>query len=188
MKPYIDAIVEEINVSLTEGFAAQRKLISGIVKQLPYEEGEVSLLIDSAGNRFAGVDDRYDVVLWHRADQTSFEVQEQTFGEGIDDYNAITEITLYAYGNQSTGINERKLVEKITRAMPSVVNIENQNAMGIGSNAIELLTANYNSIEVFNQIYEGQQYNLKASDTLVSLTYRITSEINKSCFDRCFSC
>jgi len=188
MKAYLDAIVDEVNVNLADAFGEYRAQINALVKVVPMDEQETLLLQDSAGNRFAGVDDRYDLVVWHRADTTSFEAQENTFGEGVDDYNAITEVTLYCYSNSLPGVNAQKLAQQLQRAMPSVVNIANQNSMGIGSNTIELNSINYNSVEVFNQVYDGIPYNLRVSDNLVAVQYTVTSEINKACFDRCFNC
>jgi len=108
MKAYLDAIVDEVNVNLADAFGEYRAQINALVKVVPMDEQETLLLQDSAGNRFAGVDDRYDLVVWHRADTTSFEAQEVTFGEGVDDYNAITEVTLYCYSNSLPGVNAQK--------------------------------------------------------------------------------
>lgn len=188
MKAYLDAIVDEVNLNLADAFGEYRYQISGLVKVVPMDENDTLLLQDSEGNRFAGVDDRYDLVVWHRADNTSFEVQENSFGDNIDDYNAITEITLYCYSNSLPGVNAQKLAQQLQGAIPSVVNIANQNSMGIGSSTIELSSINYNSVEVFNQVYAGLPYNLRTTDNMVSVIYTVTSEINKSCFDRCFNC
>ena len=188
MKAYLDAIIEAINAELTDNLGQFRAQVNGLVKIVPLDENETLLLEDSTGNRFAGVDDRFDITMWHRADVTEFTPQENTFGEGIDDYNAITQVTLYCYGNSLPGINAQKLGQQIQASMPSVVTITNQSEMGIGSNIVELNSINYNSLEVFSQVYDGIPYNLRVSDSLVAVSFTVTSEINKSCFDRCFNC
>lgn len=188
MKAYLDAIVDEVNLNLADVFGEYRYQLNALVKVVPMDQNDTMLLQDSTGNRFAGVDDRYDLVIWHRADNTSFEVQDNSFGDNIDDYNAITEITLYCYSNSLPGVNAQKLGQQLQSALPSVVNIINQNSMGIGSSTIELSSINYNSVEVFSQVYDGIPYNLRVSDNLVAVQYTVTSEINKSCFDRCFNC
>ena len=188
MKAYLDAIVDELNINLAQAFAQYRTQINALVKVVPMDLNDTLILQDSEGNRFAGVDDRYDLVVWHRADNTNFEVQDESFGDGVDDYNAITDITLYCYSNSLPQVNAQKLAQQLQGALPSIINIANQNSMGIGSSIIELSSINYNSVEVFSQVYAGLPYNLRTTDNMVAVVYTVTSDINKSCFDRCFNC
>lgn len=186
---FIDKIVDKINIGMKATLNQFRVQIVGVCELLPFEEGEtVPVLMDTLGNRLQSIDDRYDVCVWHIASATSYEPSDNQFGEGVEDYNAITTVTLYGYGNALTGLSNRSFVDLIIKSLPSNVKLEDQSAQGIYSNVIELVSANYNSADVFESIYPGGPFIIPTSSQFVSIEYRITSEINKACFDRCISC
>ena len=185
---YIDLIVSSINTTLKLTLNQFKEKVHGVADHIPFEDEKAPLMIDAVGNEFTIIDDRYEVVIFHMSEGTSYPPSDNSFGDGDDDYSATTSMQLYAWLSKSTQLNNRRAVDLIIAALPSSITLANQGEKGIFNTLIELKDSNSNSLDVFTNLYGGLEYSVRPEDCLINVTYEISSEINRTCFAACANC
>lgn len=186
---YIDDIIEAINDNAADILRQFKYKAYGIAEPLPYDSEETRPVhIDATGNAFCAIDDNYEVIIFHMGGNTDFSPSDNSFGDGSDDVTAVTNMTLYAFAQSSARVNCRGLRDLLLKCIPSSVTLTDQSKRGIYNNVIEVNASVTNAVDVFNQLYSGLPFMVRPEDSLVSVTYTVTSEINKSCFSSCTNC
>lgn len=186
---FLDQIISQVNTSLTAVLNQFKYKAHGIAEILPFEEdSSVPMLVDATGNEFAAIDDRFQVVSYHIAEQTSYSPSDNSFGDGYDDFTAETEVRLIVWAHGNTNLTPAGLCKLILAGLPLSVTITDQDQKGLYQTVIEPVGSQYNKAEVFNSLYNGVAYQLPLEDCLVAVTYRVTSEINRECLDTCGNC
>lgn len=184
---FVDQIVSSINATLNVVLTSYKRNTKGVC-DVTNDGNERLYLRTATGEEFAVLDDNYEIVCFHVAEETQYSPADQQFGEGDDMYDSVTRIDLIAYAYSGTMLNNRTLAALIVSALPTTVSLTGQEDKGLYQTTVEVNASNYNSVEVFSKLYQGVDYAIPPSDSLVAVTYTVTSSINRTCLPTCLNC
>ena len=196
--PYLKEVVDQINLELKEDVFSYAPFITkfnGISELIPQKEGDKDTsfpaLYDSDGNgEFTGIDDRYNLTVYHRCLGRSYAKEESNFGDNNDNYTETNQMLLVVWAErESLRLTKEEIQDKLILGLPT--NLTSQFSYdydGVNSVQIAANEINTDSKSVWSQEFTGYDYKLSTSQVLFALTYSVEIKYRKSCISVCKEC
>jgi hypothetical protein len=131
---------------------------------------------------YAGIDDRYPVIIYHRVNQVS--ISEPGFGYGNVRSNtmqaAFSMVMVVYLDKKVTCITSDEFLLLLLTSIPEGLNVEDFQDV-----KIKIGSAVLNQQAVFQNEYKGVQFFLKPESSLLSVSYTIEGRFKKGCFYYC---
>lgn len=133
------------------------------------------------------VNDTYPMVVYHRIASLTYENEDDwDFGDPNMIKREIANMIMIVFGDRSRlNVTSEDMVATIAANMPASLSSSQYTALQIISAEINVGQPTINKQEVFDQEYEGSEYNLKTNSIFVSIPYTITTSYSKNCFNIC---
>ncbi len=137
--------------------------------------------------RYAGVDDTFPLVLYHRVLGHAYAtIGNGSFGDGNPLVRETADMVLVVYGKRQTlQLTPSQLEALICTNFPDVVRRDLILPLKLDYLEVRLQSSNTNALDVFAQEYRGNEVFIGPEDVLFSIRYQIESKYRKGCFNIC---
>lgn len=179
--PYFREIVTRVNNRIKDTLGV---FSGGVYDGIAYKvttEGRELPAVDNKGElKYTGIDDNYPFVLYHRILSNTYEIDKQfEFWT-----NSTTRMTLVVYAKRSiVKLAPYEFAEAIGGNIPRTVSTTGLD--GMSNILLEVNSINLNPKEVFNQEYNGVEFQLAADEIFFSIQYTIKTTFRKDCITDC---
>ena len=196
--PYLNEIVDQINLELKEGvfsYSPFITLFNGVSELIPTTEGTDTasmplLLNDDGEGTFSGIDDRYNLVVYHRCLGRTFGNEETNFGDFNDNYIETNNMIMVVWAKRDDlRLSKEAIQDKVIIGLPTDLSAQFKydyagvNAVYIAANEI-----NTDAKSIWSQEFDGYDYQLGTSQVLFTVTYTVEVKYRKSCISDCKEC
>lgn len=196
--PYLKEVVDQINTELSNeafSFAPFIPLFNGISELIPTTEGgdaaSFPAMYDADGlGEFTSIDDRYNLVAYHRCLGRSYANEGVNFGDFNDNYVETNQMLLCIWAKKNDlRMTKETIQDKIVLSLPTDLSAQfKYDYAGINAVYIAANDINSDSRSVWAQEFAGYDYQLSTSDVLFTLTYSVEIKYRKSCISDCQEC
>lgn len=190
------AKLEEIITIINNGFKAnefatkrfQKGKFNGLAELVLNKDGntEPCIISNNGDTEKLDIDDTYPFQLYHRliSIQSTYEENEDGFG----DIGFITEaqdmLMVIAFDRSRIQFTKEQIITAIHSSFTIGLTKTQLKSNSLGSCDIKLGNWNLNKYDVYSTEY-GEQKQLPTTINLISLSYKITTQINKGCLTLC---
>lgn len=192
--PFIGQAITAINTAIEAAMTDKRFYSSqlfGLSRLVPQEQGQLPAVVDHNGNgTFAGFDDRYPVVLYHRAiSMTDAQVEDiATFGDGLTHHQSIYRMRCVVYADRD---RLKMYGENLAGMILSSMRISTRgNSDGLLNITTDTFSCDLDPVRVFTEEYAlpQSQFNLPINAAYFAINYNLNIEYNTTCIDYCDTC
>lgn len=132
------------------------------------------------------INDTYSLTIYHRHLSSTFEQNENRFGDSSKRINENASMTMVVFGNsERLNINAEQLQSLFILAMPTNIKKSLLSGIRIDAMNVTLNTVQNNSLTVFGDEFTGVDYAISPSDILFKIDYQIATQYRRDCFDLC---
>lgn len=187
--PHLSTIVADINTALQAnpfiGEKYQHAQWNGIAdSQLRTADNKTfPVIVTSAGEETSlTIDDTFNLQFYHCLDRLNYSIAPNSdYGKPGTVMQEDAGMQLIFLGDrQSSGLRPEDLIAALALWLPKELTISQ-----LGSCVIVMGDVNIDSMKVFANQYPGSEYKLKPSQFMASISYRIISTYNKTCYTIC---
>jgi hypothetical protein len=198
--PYLKEVVDQINLDLKEGilfYSPFIPLLNGISELIPLEEGGdtssfPAMYNDDGVGEWAGANDRYNLVAYHRCLGRTFGVDADVpnFGDSFDNHTETNQMLLCVWAERETlRLTKEEIQDKIVQGLPTNLSAQFQyDYDGINGVWVAATEINTNARSVWNEEFSGYDYKLSTSQVLFTVAYTVEIKYRKSCISDCKEC
>lgn len=196
--PYLKEVVDQINQDLADGVFKHFPFIplfNGISELIPTKEGDndasFPALYDADGNgEFTSIDDRYNLVAYHRCLGRSYVNEEANFGDGNINQTETNQMLLCVWAKRDDlRMSKETIQDKLIQSLPTNLSAQFQyDYAGVSGVFIAANEINNDVKAVWSQEFTGYEYQLDTSHVLFTLTYSVEIKYRKSCISDCLEC
>jgi len=186
--PFITEIITKVNEAIKadvqiKDFKCKFLGLATLVDRSA-DETTAPYVIDGGLNEQAIMDDNFDMVLYHRMTDVSYQGRHG-FGDYDDEAETAT-IRMVIWANpKSLHTTRENLLQVIAAKVPQRITPFNDNIHSINLNTRSLLI---DSKALFNQEYSGVEYTLDPEHLFAGIVYTIETDYNKRCLTMCEPC
>lgn len=190
---YLKYIVNRINLGLLGHFdfvPSAKKQICDIAKLAKRERGDKSQVWpaywDGEEYQFAGVDEDYDLIIYHRQLSMTSAVVPGGYGDSVGHIKNSVKMCMVVFGShQVIGHSSDELALHIQAMMPGMFKPETLKPTQLRSTSINITDIVLNEEQVFNEEYKSVDYFIKPEHIYFKVNYTIESTFDKNCFNKC---
>lgn len=193
--PFVNHCVEQINTAIMNRLNDKRFTSGGVfgLAQLMQREGEtIPALVDNSGKgEFTGFDERFSIIIYHRAlTILSAETPNRAgFGDGNTSITDTVRMRCVVYADRNrVKMQNVDLASVINASLRTRISRTNQTGM-YGAN-VENITADLDPLSVFITEYQlpATAYNVPTSGAYFAVNYSLNIDYDTSCITDCTTC
>ncbi len=195
--PYLKNIVNFINISLQSTVLKDKRFqnskVVGITQSIVRKKGDafeyVPSYIDDKGEiKYIGVDDSFDIMIYHKVNTIS--VSKANVNKGYGDNTAydanVARMSMIVFGQRNKlMLSNDDLSIYLQSSMPEAVSKKLLNELQFKAANINISDIVLNDQQVFQEEYQGFPFFLKPEQYLFKINYTIESAFLKKCFNTC---
>jgi hypothetical protein len=187
----LTAILAILNASIDNWTCGKKQLlqVAQLCKRISQGEKEQvwpAEFSESGEGTYAGVDEDYDLIIYHRA--IGMQVSAATtgrFGSEVGDTKNSLQMCMVVYSNRKAQkLSKEELAMKIQAGFPDQLTGKSK-PKNIKTLNINITGFVLNEEQVFNEEYKNVDYFLRPENILIKVNYTIESTFSKRCFKTC---
>lgn len=187
--PFITEIINKINQNIQsdvqiKDFKCKFLGLATLVERSGDNPQSAPYVIDGKANEQAVMDDNYDLVIYHRITEVSYN-ERQGFGQ-FDDETETATVRMVIWANpRALHTSRENLLQVLSAKIPQAITPFNDNIYSILIRNRGLLIDSKN---LYSQEYQGVEYRLDPEHLFAGVTYSIETDYNKQCLTICEPC
>lgn len=197
--PFIDQIIDFINIELAKGSLNKEKLqpakfhrlatITPRLKPGARNKKELELLpaivLPGGQIEFVTAESNFALQCYHRLLSKQYSFVSKSYGNGHD-IQMVAELMLVFITNSAiTGRSKEALEPAVLFGMPQHLSPAALSELGIGKCLIRPVSSNLDQVAVFRQEYPQSTYFLNAQVGMFSIKYKFDLTFSQACVDAC---
>jgi len=187
--PYLNEAAQAINTALTAALvdAKYRMNLLPICKPVA-REGLESPVVAYGSEENQVMDDRFNLVIYHKVDNITQQNDEDSFGDGYDDATEEAKMEMIVWGRSDMlQLSDVQLYAIITSAMPTELSL---NITGVYQQVIDINGGEFDQRKIFNQEFSGLPYESTISpvNNYFGVQYTLLTQYSRECIPDCSTC
>ncbi len=198
--PKIREIVGLINSALKANNFNGRPFQTGVWYELAYQvdrqekDGDSFIdikrpaIIDNSGEGTdVTYDDTYPITFYHRiTSPLQYPVDNENFGNPNSSNMEVAEMAMICIADRSkVNVFTEDICAAMIQDIPKEFNQAQCAALSLNQIELEVIETNSDSVKVFNDEFQGVEFNLNPQMSMISVKYKLTTHYGSACFKIC---
>jgi hypothetical protein len=159
------------------------QLYDGIAENVKRGADNMPGYVDKNGNaNYVGAADTSPLILYHKSNGLQISTRPSSFGDSLGFQVNTYSNTMYIFFDKKKlgGVQADELVNYIQANLQNVIAMPNYRSV-----IVRLLSANFNSAQIYAAEYQGVQNEMRLQQNIFSITYQIEAVFDPVCLPKC---